>query len=565
MDKAVRVLRLVVICFPVVALAGAGPIWVDLQTENITNSSAPGQTGQWWCKEHFGGNLGGTWECLEGTGSYCTSQVPNHTEVQCGRLKDDGTTPYNGAARVVAPFGYGRIERHLVSESADGRTGEWWCDNHFGKNLGGDWKCHNVSGLSSCSTRVPNHEVVSCSEDVVSEVSFAPACLPSGNHDERGRCCRTLSPDPEEQNFCILTEYVNVREKSTIYLYNDYLRAGLNRSFGGTLFELYGTDGQNRIQEHGGSAVQLSLWGNDAAGTNTGFFTKTTCDKTAYKTLKDCEAKYGANACKARHAPGAHISNCTTQKACPNWTAGGPWNPLQAQAENCLWNGPTNDVDHVTAKQQAGRPGPKHASDDITFFKAHPYQFTKTTAFPGMLWNVTGGVLSDRPYIKLTYRLAYNGPQETNAQVQEIPALFTDASIDHWYYFYGGDSPYGAANSPVTRLRSDFGTQLKLPSRSGTLPHPHPARYYDATEEWLTVCNRQEDQCLTVVAFAAKVKTIALVGPFGRRNYITPLGWFPLGPRRSSKWHIYLFPYRYDDVIVGKAVRQWIYDLKHGR
>ncbi len=83
-----------------------GPIWVDQQSVNIGSSSAPGRTGQWWCDNHFSANLGGDWECIENTGSLCTSDVPNNTVVQCGRLDTDGSTQYNGYDRDVQPFEY---------------------------------------------------------------------------------------------------------------------------------------------------------------------------------------------------------------------------------------------------------------------------------------------------------------------------------------------------------------------------------------------------------------------------------------------------------------------------
>jgi hypothetical protein len=127
-------------------LCGApGPCWADLQTVNIGGSSAPGRTGQWWCTNHFGNNLGGAWECVEGTGSNCSSQVPSQGSVQCGRLNADRSTPYYKLTRSAAPFGYGRVERVLVTQSAVGRTGHWWCANQFGNSYGGRWKCRGVS------------------------------------------------------------------------------------------------------------------------------------------------------------------------------------------------------------------------------------------------------------------------------------------------------------------------------------------------------------------------------------------------------------------------------------
>jgi hypothetical protein len=522
--------------------------------------------------------------------------VPNFVNVQCGRLGSDGSTPYSGAFRALQPFGYGRVERVLVTQSAAGQTGEWWCDTHFGNNFGGHWRCRDVSGGGSCGATVPNGGLVSCSQygDVQSiniGGSAAPGrtgqwwctnhfggnlggtwdCLavtggsctadaPASSTVTCGRytpvdeapfappSCSDPSLDGAEREFCVHTEYMTTRRASTLYLYNDYLRAGINRSFGGTLFELYGSDKRNRIEEHGGSAVQLSIWGYDTGAAGAAHFTTNACSPTAYSSPSSCQAANGGAPCGVYPATGAQISNCSTERACGSWSAGGPWNPIQAQAADCGWNGPTNDVSQVT-----------ESSGALTFVKSNPYHFTKTTAFNGMTWRVTGNVPSSRPYIKLTYQMSYSSTRAVSEHNQEIPALFTDATIDHWYYYYGGSAPYADARGTVTRLRSDFGTQLRLPSRTAPLPQPPPSAYRNATEEWMTVCNRDESQCLTVVSFAPGVKTFVQGG-----QYITPLGRFALGGSYNAAWDVYLFPYRYDDVIAGKSVREWIYDLKRG-
>jgi hypothetical protein len=74
------------------------------------------------------------------------------------------TTPVISYGDIIEPFGYGRLEHKLVKQSANGRTGKWWCDNHFGRNLGGHWLCRSVSGGNSCTATVPNNELVSCSQ-----------------------------------------------------------------------------------------------------------------------------------------------------------------------------------------------------------------------------------------------------------------------------------------------------------------------------------------------------------------------------------------------------------------
>jgi hypothetical protein len=46
-------------------------------------SSAPGQTGAWWCENHFGANLGGIWDCIDSSGGSCASDAPAGGVVTC--------------------------------------------------------------------------------------------------------------------------------------------------------------------------------------------------------------------------------------------------------------------------------------------------------------------------------------------------------------------------------------------------------------------------------------------------------------------------------------------------
>lgn len=502
-------------------------------------------------------------------------------------------TPYRGTGRTVAPFGYGRVEQVLVYSPAAGRTGTWWCENHFGKNLGGEWKCRGVSGGGSCSTTVSGGELVSCSQydDVQSVAVYAPGagrtgawwcdnhfgknlggtwdCLrvsgarcsddgPSGASVTCGRHgavdetpfapprCDAAALDGAEAEFCRYTEYMTTRAAATLYLYNDFLRAGFNRSFGGTLFELYGTDKLNRIEEHGGAAVQLSIWGYDAAASGAGFFTTETCNPSPFADPVRCAAANRDKPCRFFPETGAQISSCTTELACLDWSAGAPWNPIQAQAAGCGWNGTTNDVGSVS-----------QGSDGLTLVKQGPYHFTKTTAFSGMTFYTTGQVPSDRPYLRLRYRMVYSG-RDVGAHNQEIPAIFADDRINHWYYFYEGAAPYADAAGAVTRLAADSGTGLNLPGR-GTPPAGFETGAYPATEEWMSVCDRTETQCLTVATFAPSIKTLVQ-----GKHYVTALGRFALGRSFDQTWELFLFPYRFDEVVAGKSVREWIYALKRG-
>lgn len=579
----------------------AGPQWADYRTIDIGTQSEPGRTGQWWCDNHFGGNLGGKWECAENTGSSCELQVPNNTHVSCGRLNDDGTTGFIPYGNSQPTLGYGRIDRVLVQYSAPGRTGKWWCDNHFGANLGGNWQCRSVSGGNSCDATVPNQELVSCSQySDVQTVNIGGLNAPGrtgewwctnhfgGNLGGNWNClsvsggascsgdvasnavvscgryskvdetafeplaCSSNKLDAAGQEFCAGTEYMTQRKQSTLYLYNDYVRAGLNRSFGGTLFELYGSDKLNRIQEHGGAAVQLSLWGYDQAARGAAYFRTQQCDVTPYSDAAACKLKNGGADCSFAPTSGAQVSDCVHEKACPGWSAASPWNPLQAQGVECAnggWNGSTNDVDLVTADNSG-----------VSLIDSAPYQFTKTTSLSGLTWKVNG-LVTDGPYVRLQYSLDYTGPWTFGEHNQEMPAIFTNNKISYWFYYYSGNLPYSDAGTPVTRLRFDFGkgSELLLPNRSAPLPLPRPSRSQVATEDWMTVCDKFEKQCLTLVTFSPEIKTFAM-----DKDYVTAAGRTSITDLDGKTWSVYLFPYRFDDVVGGKSIRNWIYQLKTG-
>ncbi len=581
------------------AEAASGPTWDDYQQVRVS-AEASGQTGQWWCDNHFGNSIGGSWECVEGTNSSCNATAPLNSVVQCGRLSADGSTSYDPYLRPQSPFGYGQVQRVFVTQAASGATGKWWCDAHFGGNLGGNWKCRSVSGGNSCNSDVPSGEFVSCSlyESVQGMQAYSESPGQTGqwwcnNHFGKnlggswdcmsvsgGSCgstarlnstvtcgrytnvdeapfapqaCSDPNLDDEEGPFCQQTEYMQTRTASTLYLYNDYVRAGLNRSFGGTLFELYGTDKMNRIEQHGGGAVQLSVWGDDinTYGGEGAFFTTTVCNPTPFFDPEVCRSSNNGASCREFAARGAQISNCTTEYSCLKWTAGGPWNPIQAQAVNCGWNGDTNDVHQIVAGE-----------DSLTMTLDNPYQFTKSTSIPGMIFRQTTELPNGAPYLKMTYGVENNSLSDMGEHNQEIPAIFMNKHIPYWYYFYQGPNPYNDVNGSVTRLRHDFGVGLNLSGRSEPYPVPESTISRPATEDWLTICDKNEGRCLTIASFDPEVKMFMMEGKINRPQYVTALGRFTLRKGYSGNYIVYLFPYRFDDVVGGKSIREWIYQLR---
>ena len=78
-----------------------------------------------------------------------------------------------------------------------------------------------------------------------------------------------------------------------------------------------------------------------------------------------------------------------------------------------------------------------------------------------------------------------------------------------------------------------------------------------ASEDWMSVCDAGETQCLTIASFAPAVKTLVQ-----GRHYVTALGRFALGRSFDKTWDVFLFPCRFDEVVAGRSVREWIYVLR---
>lgn len=93
----------------------------EVQSVSASVGGVAGQTGGWWCEVHFGENFGGRWECLNGG---CDLPAAYGQTFQCGKIQ------FSQIQSVRASVG-----------GISGQTGTWWCNAHFGKNLGGRWEC----------------------------------------------------------------------------------------------------------------------------------------------------------------------------------------------------------------------------------------------------------------------------------------------------------------------------------------------------------------------------------------------------------------------------------------
>lgn len=122
---------------PTCANLAISGVCLDVKKVRASVGGVRGQTGQWWCENHFGKNLGGYWQCH---GSSCQVAANLNNEYTCIKRNN---------------------YYHLVNASVGGvrgQTGQWWCDNHFGKNLGGTWTCIGVN----CQRTINLNEEVKC-------------------------------------------------------------------------------------------------------------------------------------------------------------------------------------------------------------------------------------------------------------------------------------------------------------------------------------------------------------------------------------------------------------------
>ena len=348
-----------------------------------------------------------------------------------------------------------------------------------------------------------------------------------------------------------IQNYYKERSADTRYLYSDQVRVGVSPSYGGTVFELYGADHSfNRLVEHGGAAVQLSVWGYDPKGPDA-FFASDTCDSTPYPSEAACLAA-GHTSCRIFCcSQGDHVADCTNVKACA-FGAGGPFNPIQAQAANCGWDSPTNDVDLVTVQP----------SGAVTIKKSAPWHFTKSTNFPGMTWEQTAQLVDAG--VRLDYRITYSGPYSLTPHPQEIPAVFPAAGLHHTYFYYTDNAPYSDASSPVKKVTAPAsGLMLRLKNRE---PYPHGNVDDVLTENWVSACDSSGNTCVTIAVFSAQYKEINAAGyPGNGEGYLTPLGGFAIVPGMDEQFTAWLFPYRHDEVVKGKSVRQWIHEIAAGQ
>lgn len=314
--------------------------------------------------------------------------------------------------------------------------------------------------------------------------------------------------------------------QDTVRLISPNLVAGVNLSYGGTLFELYGPDrAHNLINEQGGAAVQLSIWAYGANGEHRGTALP---GKGTY-----CEGSLG-----------------------PDWATkplDAPYNPIQAQQTNCSWaeaEDASNDVDgwHIE-------------NGTLVAQLNDPIHYTGSLPMPGVQFREEVSLGGDA-YVKLVYRVAnFSTVPITDPHPQEAPAIFLDLGPGANLYFYGGAAPWTGAS--VESRPMTAATRLSFLGRDIT--PADGAQGGAMAEGWYSVCSLDETHCVTIATPldpASHVWEAAVSPDAGSRNvYATLLSYYALTPNSTHDVTVYLFPFKYDAVVGGKPVRGWICEL----
>jgi hypothetical protein len=335
------------------------------------------------------------------------------------------------------------------------------------------------------------------------------------------------------------------RPTDTLYLSNRNLRFGVNRSYGGTIFELYDDDhNENLILEHGGGAMQLSLWGYDARGPAAYWYTGGCGDPTPYPDAASCEARHPGQCMLLCCSEGAHVASCGSVQSCA-FGAGAPWNPIQAQASGCGWDNPTNDVSAV---------GVHENPPWIHIVKNNPQQFTKSDAFPDLTWEQVARLMPAG--IQVDYVVRYTGSRVLTEHPQEMPALFPANGIHAQYSFYEGGSPWTGGG--VRTIGDPGRASVRMPGRNLTGSY-----LAELSESWISVCDAGNTRCLTLASFSPLIREVVL-GTGDGQAYLTPMGLYAITPGLDISWTVYVFPYRYDQVVEGMSIRDHIRELARG-
>ena len=461
---------------------------------------------------------------------------------------------FSGQNNTISPFGYGNVAQTLTGTA--GQTGNAVCAASTTPN------CLSISGQGDCTWQTGPGTLVSCNQGGkagVDETPFAPVNCHSNLDGDGGASGLITGAD-----WCGWASYMAQRSVDTLYQYDDYVRLGVNKRFGGTVFELYGTDKLDRIQQHPGGATQLALYGDDLnyapVGTPSGWFATNSSpvflpplalgwDNHAYGSQASCQAAHPGATCTLRMAAD-NVSDDITNVGCANngADAGVGFNPVQAVSQNCWYGNPDNYVDDVYS------PGPGLLSVD----KHGPANYSKSSNVPGLFWAQTSQVIG--PFAQLTYDIqGGNALRTMTPDFQELPAIFLHQGIGAQVYYYTGSNAYNAVSQPVTKATLAVGATgiLGFTPRSGQY-----GAGYDVgmTEDWASMCDASGTKCVTIASFSNAAQIIQASNS-ATNSYFGIHGFFTLAPGLSQGVTLFIAPYRFDDIVQGQSVRQWIYQL----
>jgi hypothetical protein len=454
---------------------------------------------------------------------------------------------FNPMPNQISPFGYGSVQQFLAGQS--GKTGDEICTAHNSQ-----LKCFSVSGSNSCGSELPQGQLVSCGLSAnpnVNQTDFLPVNCNGNSFGDGGRSGLLTNAD-----FCLVTGYMPSRQQNTLYQFDDFVRLGINTLYGGTVFELYGVDGLDRIVQNAGAGVQLSLWAYNPQYANKqyaeGFFVvppyqSKSCNTTLYETAAACTAANPGQQC-AQGVAGPNLTSCPTVYPCGGngATAGSPINPIQAVSIDCNYGLQSGVVDSIYS----------NAPGQITVKKSSPANFTQSGTYP-LTWTQTTQVTG--PYAMITYSISVPaGPSDID--FQEIPAIFTHGGLGTNIYFYDGANPYadvGGAVSFVNGMTAPQPAVVQLPGRAGPFGTGAVGKL---SEDWMSSCDTTGKKCLTVATFSALTQDF-VASYSSYTSYLGIHGFFSLTNGQTYTITTFLFPYRFDDVIMGRSVRQWIYEL----
>jgi len=458
--------------------------------------------------------------------------------------------PFVPKPAVVQPFGYGPVTQQLLVSNAT--SGSAACArSHL--------ICLSVSGGNSCGSSAPAGALLACGfkPNTVNETPFAPVnCYGHALGD--GGVSGLLGA----QDYCLTANYMPDRTNDTLYQYDDYVRLGVNQRFGGTIFELYGTDKVDRILQNAGGGAQLSLWAYTSqyapAGLSRAWYaiaspTSSTWEKnwnvTPYESDAACTTANPELSCQYG-VDGPNFLNLGPIFPCADngSAAGAPLNVIQGASLGCAVGSAGGAIDSVSSVS----PGV------ITVSKSGPAQFTQSSSLPTVSWSQTTSVLG--PYAQVTYSIT-DTSGDSSTSFQQIPAINSHGGIGDLIFFYNGPNPYNDVAGNVMEFAPVAGTvyALQLPHRVGPFGTGSEAQL---TEDWISSCDSTATRCLTIATFGSATQDmIVITNP--DTPYMGVHGFFSLGLSQQRSVTVFLFPYRFDQIVAGLTVRAWIYQLSH--